>query len=54
MFSSDAEAYDYYFESVEHFLPPMELIRSLQKANWKKVVYQQLFLGAVTVYLVFK
>ena len=54
VFSSDSKAYDYYFESVEHFLPPMELIRILKKANWKKVVYHQLFLGAVTVYLVFK
>ena len=54
VFSSDAKAYDYYFESVEHFLPPMELIGILKKAKWKKVTYHQLFLGAVTVYLVLK
>ena len=54
VFASDAKAYNYYFESVEHFLPPMELMQILKNANWKKVVYRQLFLGAVTVYLVFK
>ncbi len=54
VFSSDAKAYNYYFESVEHFLPPMELIINLKKANWKKLVYKQLFQGAVTIYLVFK
>ena len=54
-FSSDNEAYNYYFKSVENFLPPLELIKLLKKnSNWKKVVYQHLYLGAVTVYLVFK
>jgi demethylmenaquinone methyltransferase/2-methoxy-6-polyprenyl-1,4-benzoquinol methylase len=54
IFSSDAKAYDYYFESVEHFLPPLELIKLLKKTNWKIVTQQQLFLGAVTVYLASK
>jgi demethylmenaquinone methyltransferase/2-methoxy-6-polyprenyl-1,4-benzoquinol methylase len=53
-FSSDKKAYDYYFESVEDFLSPMELISILKTAHWKQVVYKKLLLGAVTVYLVSK
>ena len=53
-FSSDSKAYNYYFSSVEDFLSPMELITILKKAKWKQVVYKQILLGAVTVYLVFK
>jgi demethylmenaquinone methyltransferase/2-methoxy-6-polyprenyl-1,4-benzoquinol methylase len=53
-FSSDSKAYDYYFESVEDFLSPMELMRILKMAQWKQVVYKKLLLGAVAVYLVSK
>ncbi len=54
VFSSNASAYNYYFKSVEHFLPPLELIKVLKKSKWKTVTYQNLFLGAVTIYLATK
>jgi demethylmenaquinone methyltransferase/2-methoxy-6-polyprenyl-1,4-benzoquinol methylase len=53
-FSSDNKAYDYYFESVEDFLSPMELIPIFKTAQWKQVIYKKLLLGAVIVYLVSK
>ena len=54
VFSSDAKAYNYYFESVKDFTPPKKFMRKLKSGNWKKLIYKQLFMGSVSIYLVFK
>ena len=54
LFSSNVKAYDYYFQSVEQFLPPADVLRLLKKTHWKRVVIFRLLFGSVIIYQVFK
>ncbi len=53
-FSSNVQAYEYYFSSVKQFLPKSKFLKLLKQTNWKKVYYFPLICGSLNVYQVFK
>ncbi len=54
IFSSNIQAYDYYFTSVEQFITPSKTLNLLKRSKWNRVTNYNLLLGSVMVYHVFK
>ena len=49
--SGDPEAYSYLPQSVDRFLPPVELARLMEAAGFREVSYRRLGVGTVTIHV---